>query len=1379
MKRAIRALSLFLSVLMMLACLSGLTISAAAEENTEQPAEPELELEYEDKQIPLFQGGQGGPHGTYGNGQSVAVKYTIPKGATLQSFFFHAVATYSENESTNVKLSVYQWDKDYETTVAGEVLATVEEAPHKDNAPITVSVPEDVKVEGTVLLVMENSSTQEGRNITPWASTEGGVKGVTYYANGTETTNAFCVYANIHQALSMDPTFKIDFGVYTDDPAGTFGLVNANDVTWDNEMHSGYITFHATGKDPYVQLTGATVKGLMEQSTKDVDWIVVTYRTTYKGNVGMFVSREDGVQMGQDGSHVTRGIAPKKDVNGLPQWHAVVVNASEVWGNTDTKITNIRLDMMDGGDPTGHSIDVASLVFFSNKAAATVYCEAQSDTITLKGEMNEGDEGIFQIGESYYTSDTWFELKENLTEIAPATGTYTDFVPNFSCDTLYTFNGEEKTALKDGEAQDYISGTLGGKIVVDEMNTDAISLRGWYGSKDDNEIEAYGYAFNDGEPVWSADFISEAEAAVKAAAGTDYATRYEIKVDFSALTEENGSYNLYVLVKHTNGVIYRLAKWGNITIVKGDGKNMGVDGMKDADGNVYSIRDGRVYDALNRDTGMYAVTLADGRVIAYHKLVELTVQTPMDYALDIDGKKYLYDTKVQVTDVKKPIDPEDTSVPTAAEKTGDATMSPDTLYIDETIVKDGAAHSYIAGTLGGKVRDTDRTMTSFSLRGWAHTGSNTPIVAYGYSLNDGEIVWDAKWVVEAEDGLANAAGGANTTRYKIDIDVADLADGCYNVYAFLKLEDNSVYRLATWGDFQFVKGGDWEYLGYTDGTTEYPLDSIVQVDGDVKYVLINAQDVTDGNVGDAKNKYTYNFAEAKQSSLVRAPKNPVNPADVIPVYVVDGEALNPSGGARIEDATYDYEKGCIRYTATGGDPNSSSTMVPVGTKLGRYMVMKYRTETEDYGECFTGKGGGPTGDSNVKFPDYIADGEWHYLVADLATSKDWDAETGVVNHYRNDFVQGKGHWVEVEYYAYFDSEAMAEYYGAHDMHELPQPPKTYIATFVADGVEVAKIEYQEGSKRLMGVPKVPAKEGFKGEWEKYTLNDADLTINAVYTPTGDVPPVTDKPDDPTDELGKMSSVSHLTKFGEANKSYILVEQCKPTYNDDGTITFTGKWTYDEANPATINASFTVKYCNLLSKCYDNYASEYGEMSKLPNKNGEFSVVVLKVKVPEACKGSEITLNYTSGRQGLFGYVYSDNKCEANGDFEYIFFDLSSETDFMEDFINTMKFIWIEEGEATADNVGAEVVLSDIYLFANKQEAVSALSVQWPEKATKPVATKPVETKAPAPETDEAPTEGETEAPKKDGCGSVIAGSSLLAMIVVAGAAVVAKKKKHD
>jgi len=62
-------------------------------------------------------------------------------------------------------------------------------------------------------------------------------------------------------------------------------------------------------------------------------------------------------------------------------------------------------------------------------------------------------------------------------------------------------------------------------------------------------------------------------------------------------------------------------------------------------------------------------------------------------------------------------------------------------------------------------------------------------------------------------------------------------------------------------------------------------------------------------------------------------------------------------------------------------------------------------------------------------------------------------------------------------------------------------PVVYTATFVADGVTVATVTFTVEDTSI-AEPAVPEKAGYTGAWEPYELTAADITINAIYTPIG-------------------------------------------------------------------------------------------------------------------------------------------------------------------------------------------------------------------------------------------------------------------------------------
>ena len=74
---------------------------------------------------------------------------------------------------------------------------------------------------------------------------------------------------------------------------------------------------------------------------------------------------------------------------------------------------------------------------------------------------------------------------------------------------------------------------------------------------------------------------------------------------------------------------------------------------------------------------------------------------------------------------------------------------------------------------------------------------------------------------------------------------------------------------------------------------------------------------------------------------------------------------------------------------------------------------------------------------------------------------------------------------------------------------------------MVEGKPLYKVEFREGDTELEE-PVVPILPGMIGTWEPYTLQNADITVNAVYTPASesnvpDVPPLpSDEIDDPTE-----------------------------------------------------------------------------------------------------------------------------------------------------------------------------------------------------------------------------------------------------------------------
>ncbi len=81
---------------------------------------------------------------------------------------------------------------------------------------------------------------------------------------------------------------------------------------------------------------------------------------------------------------------------------------------------------------------------------------------------------------------------------------------------------------------------------------------------------------------------------------------------------------------------------------------------------------------------------------------------------------------------------------------------------------------------------------SMSLRGWI--GYDRAITAFGYSVNGGEIVYDASFKQATEAGVL-AAGGEYASRFQINADLSKLEPGVHTVTYFVKLIDGTEHIL--------------------------------------------------------------------------------------------------------------------------------------------------------------------------------------------------------------------------------------------------------------------------------------------------------------------------------------------------------------------------------------------------------------------------------------------------------------------------------------------------------------------------------------------------------------------------------------------------------
>ncbi len=480
--------------------------------------------------------------------------------------------------------------------------------------------------------------------------------------------------------------------------------------------------------------------------------------------------------------------------------------------------------------------------------------------------------------------------------------------------------------------------------------------------------------------------------------------------------------------------------------------------------------------------------------------------------------------------------------------------------------------------------------------------------------------------------------------------------------------------------------------------------------------------------------------------------------EIKPVFIYEGWLLDCNGDNNCEKAAYDYNKGYVTLTATGEDPYYYLT---AGMVAAPYMVIKYRTTASEgmKGEMYIGNSAGPDPATSLINWGLTCGNEWKCDILNIGDMGDYNVATNVLNHVRFDFFANyeEGATLDVEYIAFFNTEADAQAYIDGNMHKLPGEPREFTATFVKqDGSVVRTITYKEGTPSI-NEPAVPKVKGMVGKWEKYTLN-GNITIKPVYTEYN--PHLFD-------------NFNHVDQFGEEHAEYFQFEQCVSVFNEDRTITFKGSWGID----AEVWPKISIDYYRLMQN-FNGTGAKFNKKN-LANGDGDGNVIVFKIKgCPVMAEKNGIQLTVTAGLGGNKQeyYVYPINTLKGDGSEEYIFFDLTGEDGYENLFINSMILNWAYT-IGDEENRGSEFTLISIDMFATMEDALGATGETMPEtEAPTEKPTEPEETTT-EPE-DSSAADSETEAPKaeKKGCGSVVATGAAVAVLAAAAAAVALKKK---
>ncbi|MBQ7379276.1 MAG: leucine-rich repeat protein [Clostridia bacterium] len=120
----------------------------------------------------------------------------------------------------------------------------------------------------------------------------------------------------------------------------------------------------------------------------------------------------------------------------------------------------------------------------------------------------------------------------------------------------------------------------------------------------------------------------------------------------------------------------------------------------------------------------------------------------------------------------------------------------------------------------------------------------------------------------------------------------------------------------------------------------------------------------------------------------------------------------------------------VSILGAGSDIYFAAIPMNSRVRVGRYLVIKYRTTEDCDGELYLGSGSAWTGVGDHVVLDYIPDGEWHLLIVDLK-NVEAVASSYVLGYLRVDcFTDGTDRMIDIAYIASFSSIEAAEAYDA-------------------------------------------------------------------------------------------------------------------------------------------------------------------------------------------------------------------------------------------------------------------------------------------------------------------------------------------------------------
>ncbi len=1119
-----KCLSLLLSALLLLTAmtglLSGLTLIAAAEDLSGIQT------------IEFARNGVGGS--PYMSGLNVPVGYAFkvdPEKRLLQ-ISIPEFATYNNNTNKGT-FKLYEWKGDRNSTVAAAPIVEREILNHVDHDALVLEIPAEKKVTGHLYFEV---ICLEGASYTPW-NADGGlidpipgvVTDMQAYLSGNPANPFACditVCDMENKSASAYITFTYDFSK---------GLKDQEDYNQINQIRienkQGYVTFTAEGDDPYFRFSDNYQP---IPKTSDLAYAVIEYRTTASIARGeIFTNRRSGAHWGDANAYVSWNYIPDGE------WHTVVVDASEVWGNDQTdELYAFRFDPLASGAQVGDSIDVASIKFFGDGLYARSYAADREASIKEDESLlvAEGSEIIdFGAGQhvagltapdtvKVYTEKDFTRLSASTSSSTTVTVSGLDVNPAFRFVTLLartesaSVSGGITLTAKAGaaEAQGSFSIPSDGywHAVTVELPLDAdgapvdtltltlpegwvdITYIGFFEKPEYSDKYVYPKTFNTHQFVLGAANVPVYNVTDPTLGSPFCSGGQSMGQKFTATGAVRGviipGHATWGADANNNSGYFKLFKWN------GD-YNTTVAGTPLVERELKNLRDGEdlvvTFDEL--PAGEYCF--------------EIKMTTPGDKAYT--GFNSANGTATEGTISFRNGQVNNDQLVAGYLTAGEGLLDVGPEYaMDMTFEYDFTRHYDSVTEALGLNNMSGMTVTDLCDQGYLSITAqqNDPFFAFGVNpsvtsnLMD-HIVIKYRTTSTAKSGelFVDRSDGATwgNTYEKTNMIWDWQADGEWRIAV--------IDASSRWGNVYnvYLKNIRFDPLEKPTGAGETI---------DVAYIKFFA------NAKAAEAYAATEYVEEDGKTVVKAPLRPIDPTTVKPIVLIEGEDLNVSGGSQMNDATYDYGKGFITLTAKGVDPNYF--LYRESTKIAPFMAIKYRTTIRNVkGELHVGSvQTSPNGRSDRLVFDYVTDGEWHVAVIDLRKIPDFNSDTNNVNYLRFDFLHSDsgmsgGAYLDVEYIGFFNTVDEATVYP----HTLPEERALHTVTFVVNGIELYKVQFREGDASL-DEPVVPILPGMVGVWESYTLGTSDITVNAVYTPAAesnvpDVPPLPSEDDTGVDE----------------------------------------------------------------------------------------------------------------------------------------------------------------------------------------------------------------------------------------------------------------------